>query len=219
MAEKESPLAGVEPTEKGQRSVERIKERFKLTEVPEALDLLVGSETGASDIYMNLNRQLAAGKVEEGCKLLVAAAVASAVGSQPAVDFFTQAALNVGRSRTEILDGISVAAVCGIFNGYYRFRHQVPTELRDTYESFRAPFNANSFMKSSIGVFEIEAICIIVSSINDCGICVEGHINKAKSVGMSDEQIDEVIKAGTTAAAFARLVTALAPHSTGAVTS
>ena len=51
-------------------------------------------------------------------------------------------------------------------------------------------------------------ICIAVSAQNGCRKCVQGHIQKAQTVGATHEQVDEVIKAA--AAAFAAAVAASA---------
>lgn len=210
MPETETPTEAIKPTEKAARALERLRERFAVPTLPAGVEVLANSESGVNDLYMNANRQFGDGKVEERTKLLVAAAVASAVGSKDATEYFSAAALEKGRSGQEIADAIAVATVCGIFNGYFRFRHQVPNDLQATYEAFRAPFNANSFMKVSISQVEVEAICITVSSINNCEKCVEGHLNKGKSLGITDEQVDELIRVGTVAAAFARVASSLA---------
>lgn len=204
-----TPTEAIKPTEKALRSLDRLKERFGVNSLPAGIEALAGSESGVSDLYMNANRQLGDGRMEERTKLLVAVGVASTLGSQPAVEFFSAAAIEKGRTAQEVADAISVAAVCTIFNGYFRFRHQVPAELQATYEAFRAPFNANSFMKVSLDQAEVEAICITVSSINNCHKCVEGHINKGKSLGITDEQIDELIRTGAVATAFAQVGAAL----------
>lgn len=212
MAERESPLNGAEPTEKGIRALDRIRERFKVEELPRSLRVMAGSESGISDLYMNLNRQLGDGKLEERTKLLVAVAVASASGGHGATHLLSQAAVAAGRTPAELVDAVSVATVCSIFNGYYRFRHQVSDSMRDTFGAFRAPFNANIFMKSALSQVEVEAICVAVSSVNNCHLCVEGHINKARSLGVTDEQIDELIRVAAVASATAHALAALAPE-------
>lgn len=210
MAGKESPLAGIEPTEKGTRSLERLREQFQLGELPQALHLLAGSESGINDLYMNLNRQLVEGKLALKTKQLVAVAVAAAAGSQKATELLSEIAAGGGRTRAEILDAIGVSMVCAMFNGYYRFKHQVPAGEAPVHENFKAAFNANSFMKSALTPFEIEAICVAVSSYNNCHKCVEGHLHKAKSLGMTDEQVDEVIRVTAVAGAAANVIGALA---------
>ncbi len=212
MSEKESLFAGMEPTEKGKRAIERLKERFNIKFIPDGITALSASECGIQDIYMNLKRQLADGKVEEKTKTLVALGVASSLGSAPGVEFFSEAAVAAGRTCEEALDAVSVATTCSVFNGYYRFRHQLPADLKENYEKFKAPFNANSFMKSSLSSLEVEAICIAVSSVQNCEMCVNGHIQKGKSAGLDDEQIDELIKVGATAGAAAQVASSLAPE-------
>lgn len=211
MSENHSIFAALEITERGQRALDRIKEIFKLDAVPAGLRALAASDNGINDVYMNLNRQLADGKLSQKTKVLVAVGVAAAAGSPRAVDLFADIALAAGRTREEVLEAVSIATVCSIFNGYYRFRYQIPAELKPTYEAFKAPFNANSFMKSFVKKDEMESICVAVSSMNNCMGCVEGHLNAAKNAGLTDEQIDEVIRVGAVAFATAAAVGALTP--------
>lgn len=211
MTKKQSPFTPLKPTEKGLRSLARIKERLGVDSLPDALEILAKSEHGINDVYMNLNRHLADGKVEERTKLLVAVGVAAAVGSAPLTDLLAAAAVAKGRTEQEALDAISVATVTGVFNGYYRFRHQLPESARATHEAFRAPFNANTFMKTSLAPLEVEAIGIAVSSVNNCHACVEGHMAKGSDLGITHEQIDELIKVAAITGATANALNALAP--------
>lgn len=208
MAHNESPWLAHEPTEKGLQTLERIKERFRLATLPPAFRAAAASELGIGDLHANLNRMLADGTVEERSKLLVAVAIASVAGSHPATTFLGDAAA-LHRDPREIHDAIAVATVCTIFNGYYRFRHQAPEEMRELLEALRSPINANTIAKSTLTRFEVEAICIAVSSHNNCEACVQSHIAKALALGMMADQIDEIIRAAAIAGAVARLLAAV----------
>lgn len=210
MSEQHHPLGSVEVSERGTRALDRLKEIFGVEELPEAFNTLAGSENAINDLYMNLNRQLADGKLERAKKLLVATAVASAVGSSQAVEFFSTAAVAAGRTPAEILEAIGVASTCTVFNGHYRFRDHVSEDDKAVYEAFRAPFNANVFVKPGLPMDEIESVCIAVSSANGCHNCVQGHMAKGKAVGLTDEQIDEVIRAASAALAASQVARSLA---------
>jgi AhpD family alkylhydroperoxidase len=209
MSEVVHPLGNAEVSERGQRALDRLKEVFGVEELPEGFSLLAGSDNGINDLYMNLNRQLADGKVARREKLLLAVAVSSAVGSAPGVEFFSRAALAAGRTPAELLEAIGVAGTCTLFNGHYRFRDHVAEEDKAAYEAFRAPFNANVFVKAALPITEVESICIAVSSANGCHKCVQGHVAKGKAVGLTDEQIDEVVRAGSAALSAANIAQAL----------
>lgn len=209
MADLETRFATLEKTEKAQRALDRLKERFKVSSLPPALEVLAGSEAGINDMYMNMNRQFGDGALPEKSKLIVAVGVAAAAGSPGAVAFFTEAAIAAGATEEQCLEAVSTAAVCGVFNGYYRFRHQVPEDLAETYAAFKAPFNANTFMKGKLDGKEMESVCIAVSSLNGCHMCVEGHVKKGKQLGLTDEQIDELVKVTAVAEALSRLAAAL----------
>lgn len=193
----------VELTDRAKRALDRIKEVFGVLEVPAALTRFALSETGINDLYMNLNRQLQDGKVSKQTKLLVALGVATAVGSPQAVEFFRQAVIAAGRTTADTAEAIHTAITCSTYNAYYRFRSQVPNDLAPTYSEFKATFNGSVFLKPPFDEREVEAICVAVSSVNNCMKCVDGHVNKAKSLGYQDDQIDEIIKAGAAAFAFA----------------
>lgn len=209
MSEQLNSLCSVEVSERGQRALDRLKEIFGVDQLPDAFSTLAGSENAINDLYMNLNRQLADGKLERSKKLLIATAVASSVGSPHAVEFFSKAALGAGRTAADLLEGIGVASTCTVFNGHYRFRDHLAEEDKATYEAFRAPFNANAFVKSTLPVDEVEAVCIAVSSANGCHKCVQGHVAKGKAVGLNDEQIDEIIRAASAALAASNVAKAL----------
>jgi len=195
-----SPWSGCETTEKAQRVLGRLREAFGVEALPASLETLAGSESGLNDLYMNLKRQLADGAVTAADKMIVAIGVAAAAGSKEAVDYLAAAARNAGVGAQHLLDAVSVAAVCSIFNSFYGFQGVVEGE---EFKAFRAPFNAQAFGQTTLSTAQVEMICIAVSAINHCEICVNGHIQKARSIGMTNEQIDETVRAGAAARGFA----------------
>ncbi len=210
------PWEGAETTEKAQRALDRLRETFSVSEIPAGVAELAGSESGVHDLYMNLKRQLDGGKVSKEVKLLIGVAVASAAGSTEGVRFLGAAAREAGASAQAVLDAVSVATVCTIFNGYYHFRDLAPN---GEFDAFRAPFNANTLAQTTLTVQQTELICIVVSAWNNCHTCVQGHMAKAQSVGISNDQIDEAIKAGTVARALANVAASLdaEPEAVGAM--
>lgn len=200
------PWDAGETTEKARRALDRIREAFGVADLPAGLVALAASENGIQDVYMNAKRMLEPGELDRPAKLLVAVGVAAAAGAGDAVEFLGAAARAAGCSGQEVAEAVSIAAVCTIFNSYYRFRHAAPA---GDFEAFRAPFNANTFVKPAFGALRLELICIAVSSLNGCGACVTGHIEKARSVGATTAQIDEAIRAGAAAQGLAVAIQAL----------
>ncbi|MGB9693080.1 MAG: carboxymuconolactone decarboxylase family protein [Candidatus Sumerlaeaceae bacterium] len=190
-------------SERSQRALARLQEIFQVSWIPEGLRAFALSENGINDLYMNLNRHLQDGKLSRKEKLLVALGVAAATGSRDAMRFLRDAAIAAGASQTDATETLASAVACSIYNGYYKFRSLVPEEFAPAFAEFKASFNATMFVKPPFDEKLVEAICIAVSTVNNCKKCVEGHVAKAKSLGLSDEQIDEVLKAGTVAFGFA----------------
>lgn len=190
-------------SERSQRALARLQEVFQVQWIPEGLKVFAVSENGINDLYMNLNRHLQDGKLSRKEKLLVALGVAAVSGSPDATRFLQAAAIASGATETEAAEAIACAVACSIYNGYYKFKSLVPDEFAPAFAEFKASFNATMFVKPPFEEKLVEAICIAVSTVNSCKKCVEGHVAKAKSLGLTDEQIDEVLKAGTVAFGFA----------------
>lgn len=198
------------PTERGIQALKLICERFSVAELPPAFQALAAVDFSAHDIQANLSRHFSDGQLTEATKLIVGVAVAATVGARPGLDFFRSAAAAKGRSELEATEAASIAGICSIFNGYYRFRDHVPHDQADIFSAFRAPVVANSFSRVSLPPTEIEAICIAVSSVNGCHACVASHLKKARNLGMTDEQIDEAIRASAVAFGISNLLGSLA---------
>jgi alkyl hydroperoxide reductase subunit D len=190
-------------SERSQRALNRLKEVFGVSWVPNGLIEYARSEDGINDLYMNLNRHLQDGKLPKKEKLLIALGVAVAAGSAHAKQFFSEAAIAAGATEAETAEAVACATGCSIYNSYYKFRSLVPEEFAPAFAEFKANFNATMFVKPPFDEKLVEAICVAVSTVNHCKKCVEGHVAKAKSLGLSDEQIDEILKAGAAAFGFA----------------
>jgi len=158
---------------------------------------------------MNLGRQMKDGEVEEGMKLLIGVATAVTQGSPVVTDFFAEAALKAGRPREDVKAAIAVAVGMGFNSAYFRFRYQVTKEDSEILKAFKASFTASSLVQSPLPALEKELICIVVASINNCQGCVKSHVAKAREVGMTDQQLDEAIKAQSVAFVMAQAVSAL----------
>ena len=206
------------PGEKGQRALDRLKERFQLTELPPAFATLALAELGIHDLSMNLNRMLRDDQLPERTKLLVGLGVSVAMGSAQAADFFAAAALKAGRTREEVFSAVSLATSMGLYNGYVRFKHQLTRETATAFEAFRPGLNAEAVRASGFSASEKEAICLAVSSANDCSGCVEAHVAEARKAGLTDQQIDEVIKVVATVMPLAKSLSAMTNYGPQPVT-
>jgi alkyl hydroperoxide reductase subunit D len=209
MPQMENPFRGIEPTPRGLEALERLRERLAVDVLPDGLDNLALCEPGIHDVVTNIDRQLAGGQLPARTKILVATAVAAAVGSAPGVRLFAEAALRQDRTREEVLDAVAVATTVAAFNGYYRFRDQIPADQAAAHEGFRAGFSGNTLMRARLTPFEVECVCVAVSSVNGCHQCVTSHLKKAHALGMTNEQVDELIRTAAVAAALANTVAAL----------
>src|SRR5690606_10946394 len=134
------------PSEKAQKSLSRLRERFQLDSLPHALTYLSLSEEALNDISMNLARHMKDAELTEGLKLLIALASAVTQGSPQVAEFFSQAAIKAGRSRSDIAAAFGIAVGMGFNNAYYRFRYQVTKEDSVKFKEFNPAFNPSTLI-------------------------------------------------------------------------
>jgi alkyl hydroperoxide reductase subunit D len=199
------------PSEKAQKSLSRLRERFQLDSLPHALTYLSLSEEALNDISMNLARHMKDAELTEGLKLLIALASAVTQGSPQVAEFFSQAAIKAGRSRSDIAAAFGIAVGMGFNNAYYRFRYQVTKEDSVKFKEFNPAFNTSTLIHCPLPDLEREIISVAVSSINNCQGCVKSHVMKARDAGMTDPQLDEAIRIVSIAVVMAQAVNAVTP--------
>lgn len=195
-------------------ALETLRERLGVAQLPQALRTLAHSEGAIKDLTNNFDRHFTDASWPRRGKLLVAIGVCAATGSSQALQLFEEACAAAGIPRIECIDAAGVALSVSAFNGYYRFRHQITAPLAQDFHQFRAVFHANALRKSSLTRTEIEAICISVSSINGCKDCVAAHIEKARGLGLTDEQIDEIVRVGAVTLPMAMAISAFSSAAT-----
>lgn len=200
-----NPFGELAGTANGARAIEKLAEALGV-QAPAGLEAFAASEPGASDICINLRRQLEQGALDAADKFVVAIAVAAAESCPEAVAFLSEAGRRAGLDAQQCLDAVAAAAVCQTYNGYYSFRDMA---TGTDFDGFRAPLNANSLVKSTLTPARVELVCVVVSARNHCVPCVNAHIKKARAVGLTDEQIDEAVRAGAAVRGFALAVNAL----------
>src|SRR5262249_39077406 len=79
-----------------------------------------------------------------------------------------------------IKDAMAAAALMGMNNVYYRFRHLVGKE---SYAAKPARLRMNWIGKPMSNKADFELFCLAVSAINGCGVCIRSHEEVVTAVG------------------------------------
>ena len=160
-----------------------------------AVDVLAGEIVEpARDIRLNLQAVLAPGSLtpEQRWGVAIACAVASRnVRLQVAV--MADARNEVGPAVVE--DAIAAAAIMGMNNVFYRFRHMIG---KPSYGDRPARLRMNRLVKPSGNKVDFELYALAASAVGGCESCMRSHERVVLEGGLTEEQVHEAIRIAAT---------------------
>ena len=160
----------------------------------------------AKDLRLNLQSLLADGALSREQRLGTALACAYAVRSpQLARALLAEhsaehsaghsaehsAEHSAGLSPAWQSDARAAAALMGMNNVFYRFRHLVGKE---SYASLPARLRMNRMAAVQTTKLDFELMSLAVSAIGGCGVCVASHERALIEGGLSDAQVLEAVR-------------------------
>lgn len=125
---------------------------------------------------------------------LVTLSCAETVDCRPLIKFSEAQLKENGASDQEIQEARDIAAVMGVANNYYRFRHFAG---KDAYNK-PAGFRMSLMAKPTMGKLALEMTALAVSIINGCENCVQGHEKAVLEHGGSEDDIHTVARLAST---------------------
>jgi alkyl hydroperoxide reductase subunit D len=144
----------------------------------------------ARDLKLNLEAVLAESSLDPEQRWGVA--VATAIASRNARlrgAVLADARAAVGAAVVE--DAIAAAAIMGMNNVLYRFRHLIG---KPSYGDMRARVRMNRLVKPAGSKTSFELFCLAVSAVNGCESCVRSHEKVALEGGLTEEQVWDAIR-------------------------
>ena len=94
-------------------------------------------------------------------------------------------------------DARAAAALMSMNNVYYRFRHMIG---KPTYGSMPARLRMNRLAHPATSKLDFELMCLAVSAINGCEMCVRSHEHSLLELGATEPQVHDAVR--TAAAVF-----------------
>jgi alkyl hydroperoxide reductase subunit D len=94
----------------------------------------------------------------------------------------------------------AAAAIMGMNNIFYRFRHLSGNEK---YGTMPARLRMQVIGKHGTDPVDFELWCLAVSAINGCGVCVEAHEKVLRDKGVSEETVLAAVRIAATIHALA----------------
>ena len=148
----------------------------------------------AKDLRLNLGAVLQPGAL--GSHQIWGVAVACAIASRnPQLRQATleDALLHVAPEVVE--DAKAAAALMGMNNVYYRFRHLVEKE---EYAQKPARLRMQRLAQVATNKADFELFSLAVSSINGCESCIRSHERVVIEGGLSEDQVNDAIRIAAT---------------------
>ena len=97
----------------------------------------------------------------------------------------------------------AAAAVMGMNNIFYRFRHFASNEK---YGAMPARLRMQSIRTHGADPADFELWCLAVSAVNGCQVCVDSHEHAVRDIGLSEETVMAAIRIAATIHALAAVV-------------
>jgi lipoyl-dependent peroxiredoxin subunit D len=144
----------------------------------------------ARDLKLNLQSVLAESSLSPAQRW--GTAVAAAVASRNPL--LRDAVLADARGTIEaavVDDAIAAAALMGMNNVYYRFRHLIG---RDVYSEKPARLRMNRIAKPAASKVDFELFCLAVSAINGCESCLKSHEKVVLAGGLSEDHVHDAVR-------------------------
>ncbi len=159
-----------------------------------ALETLPGY---ARDLKLNLQAVLADSPLEPAQRLGTALAAAAASRNPDLVRELRGQVLEAlgtaGEATAE--DALAAAALMGMTNVVYRFRHLVGKE---GYAQLPVRLRMNRIARTAGPKLDFELFCLAVSAVNGCETCVRAHEAVLVEGGLSEAQVFEAARIAAT---------------------
>jgi alkyl hydroperoxide reductase subunit D len=158
----------------------------------EPIDTLLASYTSviARDLKLNLTRLLQDGALSPEEAMLATLAISTSLEYEDMAGYARQQLSQAGLSEDQIQEAAQSAALMGMLNTYYRFRHFVgsPEEYRV------AGLRMTVLAKPVLGKERFEMLAFAVSVVNGCESCVRAHEKTLRDSGVSTDKVHELAK-------------------------
>jgi alkyl hydroperoxide reductase subunit D len=148
----------------------------------------------AKDLRINLGSVLQQGSLTQ--EQIWGVAVASAIACRnPQLRQATLEDALVHTSPEVVEDAKAAAALMGMNNVYYRFRHLVG---REEYGQKPARLRMQRLVQVATNKADFELFCLAVSAINACESCIQSHERVVLEGGLTEDQVHDAIRIAAT---------------------
>ena len=149
----------------------------------------------AKDISLNLGSLASETVLNDQQKWGAFVASAHAVGEPAVIRAIEAAADAAGLSAEAKTAAKSAAAIMGMNNVYYRFRHMIGKE---SYGERPARLRMNRLVKPAGKKVDFELYALAASAVGGCESCMRSHERVVCEGGLTEEQVHDAVRIAAT---------------------
>lgn len=144
----------------------------------------------AKDLKIGLQSVLGAESLTPAQRWGVATASAFAARNPVLRDAMLAEARAAGTDDAVIDDARAAAALMGMNNVFYRSKHM----LGEAYEAKPARLRMQRIAKPAGAKVDFELMCLAVSAINGCEVCLASHEKTVRDGGLSEDAVIDAVR-------------------------
>jgi alkyl hydroperoxide reductase subunit D len=148
----------------------------------------------ARDLKLNLQSVLGDSPLDPAQRHGTALAAAAASRNPELLRVLQAQTLEQAGAAT-VEDALAAAALMGMTNIVYRFRHLVGKE---SYGQLPVRLRMNRIARTAGPKLDFELFCLAVSAVNGCEACIQAHEGTLVEGGLSEAQIFEAVRIAST---------------------
>lgn len=162
-----------------------------------ALDQMFGERqtTIAKDLKLNYRRLVEDSLLSKQESALLTIALAKSVGFKELLQAAKVEAIENGVSEDGVKEAEESAAIMGMLNTYYRFRHFIEHSDETAKEAYgAAKLRMTSLANPVLGKEIFETLALAISAINGCEMCVSSHEKALMHLGVTRDKLHDVAR-------------------------
>ncbi|HEX9812950.1 MAG TPA: carboxymuconolactone decarboxylase family protein [Burkholderiales bacterium] len=144
----------------------------------------------ARDLKLNLKRLLEDGALGEDNATLALLALATSTGDGALAAYARVRLVELDVGAEQIQEAAESAAIMGMLNVYYRFRHMLAKD--DEYRA--AGLRMTALARPALGKERFEMLAFAVSVLNGCESCIRSHEKVLRDAGVSADQVHDLAR-------------------------
>lgn len=202
------PLPPSAASEKTAQTYARLQELFG-GELPDVVLCYGQVEPFLRDFALNFRKFVCTeGALDVRTKALIALAAACQFRCAAWRELLSARARTLGAAESQLHEVAALVATNAMYNAFFKFRDLSGSEL---FSGMPVGLRAHTLAGTSLDETTAELISLVVSNLNGCRPCTSGHVEAARRLGLTDEQILEAVQCAATMAAACQFTSSASP--------